>query len=411
MPPIVHEVLRSSGQPLDAATRSLMESRFGHDFSGVRVHSDKRAGESAQSVGALAYTVGQELVFQPGRYVPRSTSGKQLLAHELTHVVQQSHGGNAIGDAEARADVAENQFAQGREVSSRTLGGAPVALQAKPDDTAAATVSSLSFPTQRLDGFALNSAALTSTHGDEIDKLAWSISLHLGMRKNGRASIAVVGHTDRSGGEKLNQALGQDRADAAKKALIDALKKQGVGEDKFGEIASTTMGESSPAVPTADGVRNEKNRRVEISVSIGSKPVAVTTPAKPAFDPLAPLPPSVSQPPIGPRRDQSGDDLWKRMEENRKKIEDFDRKHPPVNKSLTDTVIDKVMEVVVDPLINKLPVSKDLKDLARSGVRKGLEKGSEAACDAAVDATGVTGKEAEALKAACKAALKTKPEK
>jgi hypothetical protein len=96
------------------------------------------------------------------------------------------------------------------------------------------------------------------------------------------------------------------------------------------------------------------------------------------------------------------------MEENQKRIEDYDRKHPAVNKGLADLVIDKVMEDVVDPLINKLPVPKDLKDLARTGIRKGLEKGSEAACDAAVDATGATGKEAEGLKAACKAALKTK---
>ena len=85
------------------------------------------------------------------------------------------------------------------------------------------------------------------------------------------------------------------------------------------------------------------------------------------------------------------------MQENQKKIEEFDRKHPPVNKSLSEAVIDKVMEEILNPLINKLPVSKDLKDLARSGVRKGLEKGSEAACDAAIDGTGASGPEAEGL--------------
>jgi len=90
VPPIVHEVLRSSGQPLDSATRAFMEPRLGHEFSRVRVHTDTRAAESAQAVNALAYTVGQNLVFNQGQYAPGTLGGKRLLAHELTHVAQQS---------------------------------------------------------------------------------------------------------------------------------------------------------------------------------------------------------------------------------------------------------------------------------------------------------------------------------
>lgn len=89
VPPIVHEVLRSPGQPLDSATRAFMEPRFGHDFSRVRIHTDAKAVESARAVNALAYTVGRDIVFGLGRYVPGATVGKRLLAHELTHVVQQ----------------------------------------------------------------------------------------------------------------------------------------------------------------------------------------------------------------------------------------------------------------------------------------------------------------------------------
>ncbi len=89
-PPIVHEVLRSPGQPLDTTTRNLMGPRFGHDFSEVRVHADPKAAESARAVNALAYTVGRDVVFGTGRYVPGSTEGTRLLAHELTHVVQQA---------------------------------------------------------------------------------------------------------------------------------------------------------------------------------------------------------------------------------------------------------------------------------------------------------------------------------
>ncbi len=88
-PPIVHHVLSSPGQPLDPATRDFMEARFGHDFGPVRLHTNARAAESARSVSALAYTVGGNIVFGQGRYSPGSETGRRLLAHELTHVLQQ----------------------------------------------------------------------------------------------------------------------------------------------------------------------------------------------------------------------------------------------------------------------------------------------------------------------------------
>jgi hypothetical protein len=90
VPPIVHDVLNSPGQPLDTGTRAFMEPRFGHDFSSVRVHTDARAAESTRSVNALAYTVGRNVVFGTGQYAPGTSEGQRLLAHELTHVVQQS---------------------------------------------------------------------------------------------------------------------------------------------------------------------------------------------------------------------------------------------------------------------------------------------------------------------------------
>jgi hypothetical protein len=90
-PPIINRVLNSPGQGLDAGTRSYMEPRFGRDFSGVRVHTDSQAAESARAVDAHAYTVGQHIVFDGGKYDPDSGSGRHLLAHELAHTIQQ-HG-------------------------------------------------------------------------------------------------------------------------------------------------------------------------------------------------------------------------------------------------------------------------------------------------------------------------------
>ncbi len=86
----VESVVRSSGRPLDVETRRLMESRIGFDFGKVRIHTDARAAASARSLGARAYTVGSDVVFAEGRYSPQSGEGRRLLAHELTHVVQQS---------------------------------------------------------------------------------------------------------------------------------------------------------------------------------------------------------------------------------------------------------------------------------------------------------------------------------
>lgn len=104
-PPIVHEVLRSSGQPLGTEVRAFMEPRFGHDFSRVRVHTDMRAVDSVRSVNALAYTIGDHMVFGAGRFVPGRPEGRTLIAHELTHVVQQSgSGGSRVGqNSEERA--------------------------------------------------------------------------------------------------------------------------------------------------------------------------------------------------------------------------------------------------------------------------------------------------------------------
>ena len=90
--PVLDVVGSGGGAPLDEDTRTDMESRLGHDFGDVRVHSDSRAHDSAQAVNAHAYTVGSNIVFQRDKYDPSSSDGRTMLAHELTHVVQQRSG-------------------------------------------------------------------------------------------------------------------------------------------------------------------------------------------------------------------------------------------------------------------------------------------------------------------------------
>jgi len=114
VPSIVHDVLHSPGQPLDARTQAFMGSRFGYDFSRVRVHADDRAAESARAVNALAYTVGSNVVFGEGRYQPRTAAGRSLLAHELTHVAQ----GRGLTSGNAAIAISDDPVAE-READSR----------------------------------------------------------------------------------------------------------------------------------------------------------------------------------------------------------------------------------------------------------------------------------------------------
>jgi Domain of unknown function (DUF4157) len=104
-PPIVKNVLRSSGQALDPIIRAFMEPRFGRDFSRVRVHADARAAESAQSMNALAYTVGQHIAFAAGSYAPSTANGVKLLAHELAHTIQQDEAGRIAGGRASDAET------------------------------------------------------------------------------------------------------------------------------------------------------------------------------------------------------------------------------------------------------------------------------------------------------------------
>jgi len=148
----VHDVVGSGGgSPLDAGTRSTMESAFGTSFEGVRVHTDERASKSAESVGANAYTVGSDVVFRSGQFNPATPTGQRTLAHELAHVVQQSQGpvdgtaaagGIKVSDPSDRFERAAERTADDVMASVQTtrsaspaaaVASAPVA-QLEPED-------------------------------------------------------------------------------------------------------------------------------------------------------------------------------------------------------------------------------------------------------------------------------------
>jgi hypothetical protein len=124
----VHDVVGSGGgAPLDADTRGLMEERLGQDFSDVRVHTGQKADESARSINAQAYTVGTDVVFGSGHYAPGTDTGQRVLAHELTHVVQQKAGPVAGTPAPGgiRLSDPSDLFEQAAERSAEHAMGPP----------------------------------------------------------------------------------------------------------------------------------------------------------------------------------------------------------------------------------------------------------------------------------------------
>ena len=168
MPSRARTVLRSSGVALESGTRTYFESRFGHDFGGVRVHADADAAAASCDVGARAYTSGDHIVFASGQYAPRTRAGMRLLAHELAHVVQQrgSHAetphriGAPTDGLECEADEAARRVASGEraavrgsavEVIQRDLATPPPAVAGPdlPDLTDEEIQAAIRFNSQR----------------------------------------------------------------------------------------------------------------------------------------------------------------------------------------------------------------------------------------------------------------------
>ena len=108
------EILTSPGRPLDPDTRAVMEPRFGHDFSRVRVHSDVEAARAAGALSAQAFARGSDIVFGAGRFRPDTLEGRRLIAHELVHVVQQRRGTRSWIAGGASQDDCEQHAQRGR---------------------------------------------------------------------------------------------------------------------------------------------------------------------------------------------------------------------------------------------------------------------------------------------------------
>jgi outer membrane protein OmpA-like peptidoglycan-associated protein len=203
----------------------------------VRVHSDTKAeevAEAAQSVNALAYTVGRDVVFGAGQFVPRTTGGQKVMAHELAHIAQPKEGGSRglsqPGDsAEREAERAADKLATGQTVRVGAAPGAAMQRQPLPNSKGAAAGDTLiknaspflaaALSSAMLDHFDTGKSEIKADHKTQLASVAHSVQVLLW--KYNMSTVTVVGRADTVGKEVNNLQLGQDRADTVKQALSD----------------------------------------------------------------------------------------------------------------------------------------------------------------------------------------------
>jgi len=258
-----HMSLNSPGAPLESSAREYMEPRFGHDFSRVRVHTDSAAASLARLAGAQAYTVGHHVVFGSGLYSPGSPSGRQLLAHELAHVVQQENAYGATApptDYESEASTASHRIARGERASVSLAAPRAIQRQALPGSPPQTDLAESASPllaaaigSVTLEGFDTGKADVS---GDNQAKLAQTVDTIMKLFSQYPAStLRVVGYTDAVGQERDNQLLGQARADAVQAALLK-LGVPGV------TVQTESRGASEPVVRSKKS--EPRNRRVVV---------------------------------------------------------------------------------------------------------------------------------------------------
>ncbi len=301
------EQSRPSGRPMDSGSRSQMESAFGVDFSGVRIHTGTQPDILNRAVDAVAFTTGRDIFFRDGSYNPDSSSGKELLAHELTHVVQQG-GSPVVSDRAERVSVQRKCSECSKEEEDAKQGLQRKMVVGQPDDAYEGEADRVATEVVRLlDGSAAKNGDLSSAHSDRPGNQGAGTV----QRKTGD------GHdlkSPRFAGDPVleacfdNERLLQmgSRGPAVAKiqnALIDAgfpLPKFGV-DGAFGSETQAALRSFQRAhALTADGIVGPLTMESLDVLFAGQVPPPGPTP--PAPTPPAPTPPAPAPPGPAPAR-------------------------------------------------------------------------------------------------------------
>ena len=182
------------GVPLPPATQTHMGAAFGHDFSQVRVFADEDAAETADGMGARAYTLGSDIFFNDGHFNPHSGDGQTLLAHELTHIVQHERHGGALGGLSAVSSPGDASEREASALAGPAAAGRPVQVQAAP--TATASRGLLDWAEGEVSGAAHAVSHVASEAGHVASEAGHAVGHAAGEAWQGAKGVASdVGHT------------------------------------------------------------------------------------------------------------------------------------------------------------------------------------------------------------------------
>ena len=423
VPPIVNEVLRSHGQPLDPQTRATMESRFEHDFSGVRVHTDAKAAESSRAVNATAYTFGQSIAFDSDRYAPQHDTGRRLLAHELAHVVQQSRGGAGLPND--RSEQAAEQVAAdfGRAGRIRVPGGTAPGLARQK--AAASAKSSPAIATDLIQQAGRSLIAVNGVVIAESDAAKAEIQVTVNWRPD-RLEIVIAVPEGRSvdviEGAGTDSVLWQLSPDYT----VTTRRKLKVPRRNYNELA----GRYDPLedYETLGTLSRQKPKSALAHKTPAVAPPPVRSIAPPTVSPPETAPPAGPPPSLQFTRTPPADlnlppaakygrpttDKQVGQERIDKIIVDAMAGRsgipPPLSGMEPRSAIEAIKGAVakaVAPLLSGL--SKEMRELVLDKLNSAVEEGISGLIDAAVDTAKLDGTARGSIKKAVEAAIKLKP--
>ena len=296
VPPLVNEVLKSPGQPLDTGVRNFFGPRFGHDFSQVRVHVDKLASESARQVNAVAYTVGKDVVFAQREFQPSTNAGMKLIAHELAHTLQQETVSSKSGNLRVGGyHDTEEQVAD--RLAAGALSGRPVSVPAPAGEPALrrqqASTGPTGSPAQPIAGEA---RVIASFDVDPGTKRPWNLNqltkdIVQALTASELAYVTILGVYPTKANEDDPQGSAYQRADTVRRGLIQWIGPHKFSEDRFDVgFASGKIGDPQVQVMIAykPQVLSEPKTPLPSQTPLKPSPSPTATPAAPAPPSLIP---------------------------------------------------------------------------------------------------------------------------
>lgn len=359
-------IARGAGHALDESTRQTMEARFGQDLKDVRVHTDPMAADSARASEARAYTAGEDIVFGAGQYAPGNAEGRELLAHELTHVVDARRGEGTPG-----------------AIQRAPLPGAGERLRLLSSDIPAPVVTRFPGAIVATLYFGHNLFLLDAANFDAVEKLSDELRFMLDP------SITVDGYASQEGTVDENLKLSARR----REQVIRLLTAKATGKPTVGGTAhggSEPAEEEKGAKPELERQR-ARNRRVTIVIPLPAASPGAPEPTKKIDIDLHDKP--------RPETDEERSDRQIR--------EALHTKIPAAPKTSLTKEFWKVVDEAVDSASRRLGIPEKYRGKIRDGAHAAIEKGAEAGLDEALGAAGANDTQKKALKAAINQAAGT----